>query len=149
MIEVLLTITMLSVLLMIGIPQFTDLSTDAKKAVTRDRMSAIREALVGDPRLVSGGVYTKPGYYGNCLRLPADIQYLVTQPAVASESPCDSTYNPLTRLGWNGAYLDTLGGDWIKDGWSTTIVYDSSARSLNSCGPNTSCGDSDDITLSF
>jgi prepilin-type N-terminal cleavage/methylation domain-containing protein len=150
LIEILLTLTVLTVLLMIGIPQFTDFSVDARKAVTRDRLSAIREAIVGDPRLVSGGVYTKPGYIGNCLKVPDTLTYLAAKPADSGVEPtCVNDYDPVTRLGWNGPYLDTTPSDWNKDAWGTAIVYSSAGRTLTSWGPDLGSGGGDDISLSF
>ena len=161
LIEILLTLTVLSALLLIGIPQFTDFSSDARRAVTRDRMSVIREAIMGDPRLVSGGVYTKPGYIGNCLRAPDTnrLNDLSVDPGSGQCPP--GAYDPVTRLGWNGPYLDTSSADWKKDAWGTDFEYTLSTgadtiwgtnddvRTLTSCGSNAICGDSDDITTIF
>jgi prepilin-type N-terminal cleavage/methylation domain-containing protein len=150
LIEILLTLTVLTALLMIGIPQFTNFTGDARRAVTRDRLSAIREAIVGDPRLVSAGVYTKPGYLGNCLKVPNALSCLSTKPTDAGLEPtCVNNYDPVTRLGWNGPYLDTASGDWDKDAWGNEISYSSGSRTLTSKGPDGNLGGSDDISLSF
>ncbi|NDG84654.1 MAG: type II secretion system protein, partial [Proteobacteria bacterium] len=65
LIELLMVILVVVILATIGVTQFIDYGTDARIAVTKDRLNQIRTAILGDPRLVSGGVYTNPGYFGH------------------------------------------------------------------------------------
>ena len=84
-------------------------------------------------------------------KAPNKIDDLVSK----TGSPCSvdtntnsSTYR--TLQGWCGPYLDqefTNSSDFKRDGWGTTFEYDKII--LKSCGPNTKCGDSDDISLSI
>jgi prepilin-type N-terminal cleavage/methylation domain-containing protein len=146
LVEMLMVILVVAILAGIGISQFVDFAGDAKQAVTKDRLNQIKTAIVGDPRLVSGGVYTQPGFLGHCGAVPSVLDDLVSMPASGN---CAIPYDPMTRVGWRGPYLSTASGDWNLDAWGTLIQYDSLFRTLTSCGPNLGCGDVDDISVSF
>jgi len=146
LVEMLMVILVVAILAGIGISQFVDFAGDAKQAVTKDRLNQIKTAIVGDPRLVSGGVYTQPGFLGHCGAVPSVLDDLVSMPASGN---CAIPYDPMTRVGWRGPYLSTSSGDWNLDAWGTLIQYDSLFRTLTSCGPNLGCGDVDDISVSF
>ncbi len=146
LIEVLTVILILSILATIGITQFLDFSGDAKTAVTKDRINQIRLAIIGDPRLISGGVYTSPGYIIHCGGVPASLTNLVTMPGAGT---CSAAYDPLTRTGWRGPYVSNSVTDWDHDAWGTALDYDGTNREISSCGPNLNCGDGDDIIMGF
>jgi len=91
------------------------------------------------------------------------LSELLSQPS--SMSSCfvqySSTYTTVQYpQGWCGPYIDPslfLGDTtaYQEDAWGTTISLSASSSSgvytytLQSCGENLTCGDSDDITLSF
>jgi hypothetical protein len=52
-------------------------------------------------------------------------------------------YNPIARLGWHGPYIDSSGGDYLKDAWGANYVYDPAARTIKSVGSGA------DIVMSF
>ena len=146
LIEMLMVVLVIAILAGIGVTQFVDFGSDAKQAITKDRINQIRTAIVGDPRLVSGGGYTNPGYLGHCGAVPSILDDLVIMPG---SGVCASSYDPMTRIGWRGPYLSTASGDWNLDAWGTPFQYDSFFRTLTSCGPNLGCGDVDDIIVNF
>lgn len=82
---------------------------------------------------------------------PSSLDALTSAPSGSSTcspdtNPSSSTYRKLR--GWCGPYLerDPAGSDLQKrDGWGTLLQYN--GTSLVSCGPNRSCGDGDDITI--
>jgi len=114
--------------------------------VTNTKLNAIKVAIIGDARFVAGGKYSKQGYETHCLAVPTVITDLSTQPASGT---CASVYDPFTKQGWRGPYVDSTNADWSKDAWGTALVYSSAGRTIKSCGPDSTCGNSDDITLSF
>lgn len=144
-----MVLTLVAILTTVGIGKFIDFSKDAKTSVTRDRLVAIKQAIIGDARLVSQGQYTKPGYEVQCQTLPTSLNDLIAMPAAGT---CAAAYDPFTKRGWRGPYLSTTEPTWDKDGWGTALQYFNAgppARTLRSCGPDLICGNADDITVNF
>ena len=55
LVETVMTLLLLGILATVAIPNFFDMRDDARSAVTRDEMAALRRAIVGDSRVVAGG----------------------------------------------------------------------------------------------
>lgn len=149
MIEMLMVIVIVGILAGVVIPQFIDMSSEAKTAVTTERMNVIKAAIVGDGRMVSNGKYTKQGYEIHCVGLPTTLTDLITQPGAGT---CASVYDPFTKRGWRGPYVSSTATSWNQDAWGTALVYYSvgpPARTLRSCGKNATCGNADDIDITF
>ncbi len=151
-VEVLMAITLVAILSTVAITQFTDFSKDAKIAVTKERMNAIRVAIKGDARMVANGQFVNPGFEAHIGKLPGDetaetgataLDELITEPGVYS------AYSPSTKLGWRGPYLSDSDPDWYKDAWGNDFEYDPGARELTSMGPDEALGTSDDITVNL
>jgi prepilin-type N-terminal cleavage/methylation domain-containing protein len=147
LIELLMVITLISILVRIGISQFIDFSSDARTAVTNTKLNAIKVAIIGDARFVAGGKNSKQGFEVHCLAVPTALTDLTTQPASGT---CASTYDPFTKRGWRGPYVTSTDSTWSTDAWGTAFVYSSGSRTIKSCGRDKSCvTTTDDITLSF
>ncbi len=149
LVELVLTLVVLGILSAVSIPYFVDMRDDAKGAVTRDEMAALKRAIVGDTRVVAGGRFAFPGYETDMASLPTTLGNLVLNPATGTTS---QDYNPLTRRGWRGPYVDNATvSDYSKDAWSISYVYSSVLRRLRSWGPNKTdnSGASDDIDLYY
>lgn len=136
LIEVLMVIVLASIIAVVSIPQFIDFQKDAKIAVTKDKLLTIRQAILGNAKTY------QTGYISHLGAVPANLTDLTTKGSKAN-------YDPISKLGWNGPYIDSSASDWNKDAWGTNLVYNANARTITSCGPNLSCGDSDDISVSF
>lgn len=146
LIEVVMVIALLAIISIVAIPNFIDLRDDAKSAITKDEMAAIKRAIVGDGRAQSGGVYTFPGYEADAGALPSSLTDLVVRPASVG------TYDPVTRLGWRGPYVDSATtSNYQKDAWDTAYVFSTSPRRIRSWGPNKAdnTGGGDDIDLTY
>ena len=146
LVEMLVVILVIATLSAIGISQYIHFDQDAKVAVTKDRLNRIRTAILGDSRVVSGGVYAQPGYSGHCGGLPVDLKDLVEMPG---DGICASPYDPMTRQGWRGPYVSGTAAELAVDVWGTALDYQPGSKSLRSCGPNLICGDGDDIVVGF
>ncbi len=146
LIELLMVIALIAILARMGISQFSDFSSDARTAVTNTKMNAIKIAIIGDARFVSAGKNSKQGYEVHCLAVPTALSNLSTQPGSGT---CASTYDPFTKRGWRGPYVNSTDSNWDKDAWGTAFNYTSGTRTLKSCGSDATCGNSDDITLTF
>ncbi len=129
-----MAVALVAIISAAALPRFIDFNSDAKRAVTTDRMASIRSAIVGETR--------KLGYLSHMGAVPAALTDLTTQGAKPA-------YNPINKTGWNGPYVDGTVAGWDRDGWGTAYQYTSGTRTLRSCGANATCGDADDVTLTF
>lgn len=136
LVEILMVIALIAIVSAIAVPQFVDFRTDAKKAVTQDRMGSLRAAIVGDAR--SG----KTGYLSHFGSPPAALADLAIRGTQAA-------YDPINKTGWNGPYVDSTVAGWDKDGWGTAYQYNATTRMIRSCGPDLTCGNADDLVVSF
>jgi prepilin-type N-terminal cleavage/methylation domain-containing protein len=149
LIELTITILILGILSIVAVPYFVDMRTDARTAVTRDEMNALKRGIVGDTRVVAGGRFAFPGYEIDMGALPTGLADLVLNPATGNTT---QDYDPLTRRGWRGPYVDNASlSDYSKDAWGTAYVYSAASRRIRSWGPNKTdnTGASDDIDLTF
>jgi general secretion pathway protein G len=137
LVELVIIIVILGILAAVAIPQFTDLTDSSKINATRQELHTLQRAIVGEPNVVSGGRHADRGFEGDVGFAPSRLEDLTTRP--------DSVpaYNPLSRLGWNGPYIDSSGGDYLTDAWGAAYVYQPSTRRI------LSVGGSDTIATSF
>lgn len=138
LVELVIVIVVLGILAAFAVPRFGSMSSSAKIAATKEEMTSLKRAIVGNPSAVSGGQYIDRGFEGDIGFAPSRLQDLAIKPdSVAA-------YNQLTRLGWNGPYMDSAGGLYLKDAWGTNYVYDRPSRRLISIG-----GAPDSIIIPF
>jgi type II secretory pathway pseudopilin PulG len=137
LIELIIIIVTLGILAAVAIPRMGLMSDSAKINATRDEMTRIKSAIIGDARVVSGGEFISRGFEGDVGFAPSRLQDLVTKPDSVP------TYNKFTRLGWNGPYIDSAGQSYLHDAWDSTYSYNASARTITSIGADP------DIVLSF
>lgn len=136
LIELIIIIVSLGIIAAVAVPRFADLATGSKTNATKQELAAIKKAIVGDPSVVSGGQYIDRGFAGDVGFAPGRLEDLVSRPdSVAA-------YNPVTRLGWNGPYIDSAG--YLTDAWGNPYVYLPGSRTVLSTG-----GGSDTIRVVF
>jgi len=138
LVELVIVIVVLGILAAFAFPRFGSISSSAKIAATKEEMTLLKRAIVGNPSAVSGGQYIDRGFEGDVGFAPSRLQDLAAKPDSVG------AYNKLTRLGWNGPYVDSASGLYLKDAWGTNYVYDRSGRRLISIG-----GAPDSIIIPF
>lgn len=142
LVEVIVVMAIIATLVGIMIPFIYRVWESTEIDTTRERMADLKKAMVGDPKLIQGGVRTHYGYVGDVGQLPLSLENLVTN--------IDGVSN------WNGPYLPAGfdGSKYNKDAWGTTIQYTPVtvagrrvSASLKSYGPNRAddSGSGDDI----
>jgi prepilin-type N-terminal cleavage/methylation domain-containing protein len=137
LIELVIVIVVLGILAAVAIPKMSALSDNSRVTATKSEMQALKRAIVGNPQVVSGGRYTDLGFEGNVGHLPTSLTELGQKPDTVA------LYSQFTRLGWNGPYIDTAGGSYLKDSWGANYIYSQASRTIKSVGgPDT-------LTLSF
>jgi len=149
LIELVMVILLLSILATVASVNFIDFGTDARIAVTKDELTSLKRGIAGDSRVSAAGAYTFPGYEQDMLGLPNALVDLVTNPATGDKT---KDYDPLTRKGWRGPYVDdSAASDYSKDAWGVAYIYDKANRKIRSGGPNKKddAGASDDLEIIF
>jgi prepilin-type N-terminal cleavage/methylation domain-containing protein len=136
LIEILMVIALVGIVSAVSIPRMIDFRTDAKIAVTKDRLNSLRSAIVGD------AASDRRGFLSHMNTVPTSLSDLTTRGAQA-------VYDPVNKIGWNGPYIDGTVTGWDLDGWSTAYVYSAAGRTITSCGPDKTCGNADDISVTF
>ncbi len=137
LIELVMIIVVLGILAAVAIPKFSNMSESSRIAATREEMQSIRRAIVGNPQVVAGGELIDRGFEGDVGFAPSRLADLVIQPDTIP------AYDRLTRLGWNGPYIDSTGGMYLNDAWDAPYTYDAGGRRL------TSVGGADSLSVSF
>jgi prepilin-type N-terminal cleavage/methylation domain-containing protein len=138
LIELVIIIVVLGILAAVAVPRFADMSSASKVAATQQELATLKRAIVGNPAAVSGGSYIDRGFEGDVGYLPGRLEDLVVRPDSVA------VYDPISRLGWNGPYLDAETGEYDRDAWSNAYVYQPGARRIYSTG-----GGADTISVSF
>jgi prepilin-type N-terminal cleavage/methylation domain-containing protein len=131
LIELVIIIVVLGILATFSIAKYSDFLQESKIAATRTEMATIKRAIIGNPQIIAGGHYVDVGFAGNVGHSPAQLLDLVRKPDSIS------AYNVISRLGWNGPYLDSSGNDYLKDAWGTNYVYNQAERTITSTGSGT------------
>lgn len=128
LIELVIVIVVLGVLAGFAVPRFADMTSGSKVTATLDEMNGLKKAIIGNPSAIAGGEYIDRGFEGDIGWAPSRLQDLAAKPDSLS------TYNKLTRLGWNGPYIDSSGGAYLKDAWGVNYTYDRATRRIKSTG---------------
>lgn len=141
-IELLVVMVVVGILTVVGMPAAINFIDDARDQTTVSRLQTLVEAITGDPDMVANGRNTKPGFEADIGAVPTAIGDLAAQGAYTA-------YDPFTKLGWRGPYINSNNANWNRDGFGTLFVYSSGARTLTSCGRDGTCGNADDVQISF
>jgi general secretion pathway protein G len=128
LVELVVIIVVLGILAAFAIPKYSTITDSSKITATKEEMQQLKRAIIGSPTIVAGGALIDRGYLGDVGFVPSALKDLITKPDSVS------TYNKLTRLGWNGPYIDSAQGGYNKDAWGTTYVYQSGSRRIVSVG---------------
>lgn len=130
LIELVIIIIILGIIAGVAVPKFGAMTENSKINAAKDEMRLIKEAIVGDPRLVSGNEYISRGFEGDVGFPPSRLTDLVIKP--------DSipAYDKYSRIGWNGPYLDSAGQSYLRDSWGNSYSYNPATRTITATGAN-------------
>jgi prepilin-type N-terminal cleavage/methylation domain-containing protein len=138
LIELVIIIVVLGILAAVAVPKFMTMSTSAKVVATKEELVSLKVALTGNPAAISGGEYINRGFEGDVGYLPSRLQDLVAKPDSIS------AYDRLTRIGWNGPYVDGSNSSYLSDAWGTAYSYEPANRRIRSTG-----GGADSLSITF
>lgn len=127
-VEILMVIALIGILTVTGIDLIMDTINESRFDETVSRLESIKNAMIGDSKLMEGGTRTSFGYLGDIGSLPSGddsigIGTLLTQP---TGFPLYSIHAAARiGIGWNGPYLISGGSstDFTKDAWGNDIEY--------------------------
>jgi type II secretory pathway pseudopilin PulG len=128
LIELVMIIMILGIMAGVAIPKFSTLSQQSKVNATKDEMRLLKEAIVGDARLVSGNEYVNRGFLGDVGYPPSRLEDLAVKPDTIL------AYDKFTRIGWNGPYIDSAGQNHLTDAWGNQYVYSATSRTITAVG---------------
>ncbi|MCI0329736.1 MAG: type II secretion system GspH family protein [candidate division Zixibacteria bacterium] len=137
LVELVLIIVVLGIVAAVAIPKIGDVISGSKTSATKEEMLRLKGGIMGNPSVSSSGRFSDRGYRGDVGSFPPSLTGLVVRPGGVA------VWNPYTRLGWHGPYIDSTGGDYLNDAWGVNYVYDSTARTITSTGSGTN------IVISF
>jgi len=137
LIELVIIIVVLGILATVAIPRFADMSESSKITATTKEMAALKRSIIGNPEIIAGGQLVERGFEGDVGFIPSQLSDLISKPDSVT------VYNKLTRLGWNGPYMDSAEGSYIKDAWDIDYVFQPLNRKI------LSVGGSDTIEVNF
>lgn len=126
LVELVIIIVVLGILAAVAVPMFGNMIESSKISATKSELESLKRAIIGNPRVVAGGELVDRGYQGDVGAVPTSLVDLVTKPGPVP------VYDRITRLGWNGPYIDADNGNYLKDAWGADYVYDASGRSIMS-----------------
>lgn len=128
LIELVIIIAVLTILAAIAIPSIGNLIETSRVNSTKAELSELKKAIIGSPQVIGGGNYVSRGFESDVGFAPSRLQDLVTKPDTVT------SYNRITGLGWDGPYIDSSGGDYLRDAWDSTFFYAAATRTITSVG---------------
>jgi prepilin-type N-terminal cleavage/methylation domain-containing protein len=113
LIEVVLVIVIIGILSTVALKSLSISEEQRRFESTSEEMSRLSRAIVGDERLVSGGIRSDFGYVGDVGTLPGDLDDLISNPGGYST--------------WNGPYFkvdfNENAEDYKRDAWNELYAY--------------------------
>ena len=159
LLEVAVTVAILSLITSGAFSLFSQPFAAANENETLEKLVALKQAIIGDPRIITGEARTDFGFLGDTGGLPSSLEelwILGAQPVFSFDTSIK------LGTGWAGPYIQMPPLEWFddirRDAWGTEIEYvvgtETSAGTgqtvrakLISYGPDTSSGGGDDLTM--
>lgn len=107
LVELVVVLVIVGILTGIALSSLTRVNDTARYEETKEELDRLKDAIAGNPALVSGGSRTNYGYVGDVGALPPSLNALISNPGGYST--------------WDGPYLTD---DFSTDGSSSHYLYD-------------------------
>jgi len=148
LIEVIVVIAVISILAAMAVPFAVKIIDQSREAATKKEMEDLYNAILGDPKIPTGGFVADVG------RLPANLTELNTRTAGPSPPPQGAPGGGLlgVKVGWYGPYVNA-GFDpagYLSDAWGTAYrcgVAPDGAGQIRSAGPDRAFLSADDLVF--
>lgn len=126
LIELVMVIAVLGIMAAVAIPVIGTFISSAQETATKDELRLLARAIAGTDEAKDRGFEGDVGFP------PSALIDLVQKPESVS------VWDPFLDLGWNGPYLDSTGGEYLRDAWDSSYVYNPAARTIESVGSGSS-----------
>jgi len=118
LIEILVTMAIVSILAGMMVPAVAKFWESQEVQTTKERLNALKSAMIGDKTLVQSGIRTSYGFVGDIGELPFGnattlngLKYLVSNPSPSYQN-------------WNGPYLSGFDPEsYAVDAWGRRFIY--------------------------
>jgi len=149
LVELTVVLLIITLLTSVAVRETSELAFQTRYEQTKERLEMIRQAILGNPKLIANGQQAVSGFVADMGRLPRNIRELIqrwgdcnidkgdrsqaecaalsgtwTDSAWSSDAVADIDPETGLRYGWNGPYLSISGNpadsDALTDGWGTT-----------------------------
>jgi type II secretory pathway pseudopilin PulG len=134
LIELVVIVLVLGIVAGVAIPRFGNMHESAKVAATKTEMQRLKSAISGTPG--TDGI-PRGGFELDVGHPPNRLQDLATAPDSLA------AWNSFLARGWNGPYMSSEGGEFLRDAWDSTYQFDFESRTIISIGSGS------EIVLSF
>ncbi len=125
LIELVLVVVIMGILATVALKSLSTSVEQARLDATCEEMESLARAIVGDERLVSGGLRTDFGYVGDVGSLPPTLDALVTNPGYST---------------WNGPYIranfNENTEDYKRDAWNELYTFNGGITISSNGGGN-------------
>jgi type II secretory pathway pseudopilin PulG len=121
-----MVIAVVGIMAAVAIPVIGTFITSAEETATKDELRLLARAIAGSDEAKDRGFEGDVGFPPSSL---ADL---------AHKPDSLSAWDPFLDLGWNGPYIDSTGGEYLRDAWDSSYVYDPGARTIESIGSGSS-----------
>jgi general secretion pathway protein G len=129
--ELVIVIAVLGIVAAVAIPVVGTFIASAGETATKDELRMLARAIAGSDER------TDRGFEGDVGFPPSSLSDLVSKPdSIAA-------WDAFLDVGWNGPYVDSTGGEYLRDAWDSAYVYDPAARTIVSIGSGSN------ITVNF
>lgn len=131
LVELVIVIAVLGIMAAVAIPVVGTFIASSAETATKDEMRLLARAIAGSDER------SDRGFEGDVGFPPSSLSDLARKP--------DSipAWDPFLDVGWNGPYVDSTGGEYLRDAWDSNYVYDPAGRTIVSVGSGSS------ITINF
>jgi prepilin-type N-terminal cleavage/methylation domain-containing protein len=140
LVELTVVLLLITLIASVAVRETSELAFQTRYEQTKERLEMIRQAILGNPRLIINGQQAVSGFVADMGRLPYSLRELIEDydcdgPSAdgngdtyfTNDGPCpwslDTTHNSGLGAGWKGPYLNVSGSPSdnfaFTDGWGT------------------------------
>jgi prepilin-type N-terminal cleavage/methylation domain-containing protein len=140
LVELLVVMAIIGLLSAGAILYVTNIINNNRFDATVSQIEKLKNAIIGDPTLITNNIRTDFGYVGDMGRLPANFNELIAQGV-------QPAWNPATQCGWHGPYIRSNfqedANAYQRDGWANNFNYNNTTGVITSLGSDGVAGGAD------
>ncbi len=123
--EVVIVIAVIAILAALITPMAVNQITQKRFDFCREELTVLKQAIVGNPKLLESGSRTSFGFVGDMGRLPSSLKALIDPDENSPPCLLASATSGVIPWGWRGPYINE-----IIDPWGREYQYDTAPNGL-------------------